>query len=110
MDFDALVEKYKKLGIPTPSREMIKTPEQIQGIKEAGIINTKVLDYVEQHIRVGMSTEEIDQLVAQKRKSLVVSVHLWAMRDFLKVYVPASMIRSVMAYLMCILFEKWGYY
>lgn len=70
MDFDALVEKYKKLGIPTPSREMIKTPEQIQGIKEAGIINTKVLDYVEQHIRVGMSTEEIDQLVAQKTKEL----------------------------------------
>ncbi len=49
---------------------MIKTKEQIEGIRQAGRINTKVLDYVETHICAGMSTEEIDQMVAKKTKEL----------------------------------------
>ncbi|MDE7106476.1 MAG: methionine aminopeptidase, partial [Anaeroplasmataceae bacterium] len=70
MDYEELVKKYKALGIPTPSSKMIKTKEQIEGIKEAGIINTKVLDYIEEKIHAGMSTEEIDELVSKKTKEL----------------------------------------
>ena len=46
-----------------PSRELIKTPEQIEGIRRSGIINTGVLDLVEREIHAGMSTLEIDKLV-----------------------------------------------
>lgn len=68
VNFEELEKKYQKLGIPTPKKEMIKTKEQIEGIRQAGIINTKVLDYIEQHIHPGMSTEDIDQMVSSKTK------------------------------------------
>jgi len=46
-----------------PSRSLIKTPEQIEGIRRSGIINTGILDLVEKEIHEGMSTGEIDKLV-----------------------------------------------
>lgn len=50
-------------GVEIPRMEMIKTPEQIAGIREAGRLNTEVLDAVEKAIHVGMTTEEIDRIV-----------------------------------------------
>lgn len=50
-------------GCLVPKRELIKTPEQIEGIRRSGIVNTGVLDLVEKEIRAGMSTAEIDRLV-----------------------------------------------
>lgn len=70
MNYEELVKKYQALGIKTPSKKMIKTEEQIEGIRKAGIINTKVLDYVEANIHAGMSTEEINQMVSSKTKEL----------------------------------------
>ncbi|MDE5856477.1 MAG: type I methionyl aminopeptidase [Anaeroplasmataceae bacterium] len=70
MNYEELVEKYKALGMETPTKKMIKTKEQIEGIRQAGIINTKVLDYVEANIHAGMSTEDIDKLVSSKTKEL----------------------------------------
>ena len=46
--------------VPTP--DLIKTPEQIEGIRRAGVVNTGVLDAVEKEICAGMSTLEIDQI------------------------------------------------
>lgn len=57
------IKEYKARGYRVPSRKMIKTPGQIEGIRRSAAINTAVLDWVAQHIRVGMSTEEIDRLV-----------------------------------------------
>ena len=42
---------------------LVKSQSQLEGIRESGKINTAVLDYVEQHIRAGISTEEIDRWV-----------------------------------------------
>ena len=42
---------------------LVKSRIQLDGIRESGKINTAVLDYVEQHIRAGVSTEEIDRWV-----------------------------------------------
>ncbi|MBE6137236.1 MAG: type I methionyl aminopeptidase [Erysipelotrichaceae bacterium] len=66
IDFDALTKKYNKLGIPTPAKRLIKTPEQIEGIRKAGIINTQVLDEVAKNIKAGMSTEDINIIVHNK--------------------------------------------
>ncbi len=41
----------------------IKSRAQIEGIRESGKINTEVLDYVQDHIQAGISTEEIDRWV-----------------------------------------------
>ena len=42
---------------------LVKSRSQLDGIRESGKINTEVLDYVEQHIRPGISTAEIDSWV-----------------------------------------------
>lgn len=50
-------------GHIVPTRDLLKTPEQIAAIKESCAINIAVLDYVAEHIRAGVTTEEIDQWV-----------------------------------------------
>ena len=55
--------EYKKKKYIIPTEKMIKTKEQIEGIKKAGVINTAILDMVEQNIKAGMSTDEINTLV-----------------------------------------------
>lgn len=64
--FDDKIEKYKKAGCKVPPHNIIKTPEQIEGLRESAKINIAVLDYVAENIRAGMSTEEIDRLVYEK--------------------------------------------
>lgn len=50
-------------GQIVPDRSLLKTPEQIDAIRKSADLNTAVLDHVAAHIRPGMSTAEIDQLV-----------------------------------------------
>ncbi|MDF2699841.1 MAG: map [Haloplasmataceae bacterium] len=64
--FDDKITSFKIQGHEVPTREIIKTPEQIDGIRESGKVNIAVLDHVEQNLKVGMTTEDIDQLVYQK--------------------------------------------
>ena len=62
-ELDKKVLGYQNRGCLVPKRELIKTPEQIEGIRRSGVINTGVLDLVEKEIRAGMSTADIDKLV-----------------------------------------------
>ena len=62
-EMDKKVLYYQNKGHLVPSRNLIKTPEQIEGIRKSGIINTGVLDLVAKEIHAGMSTAEIDKLV-----------------------------------------------
>lgn len=62
-ELDKKVLYHQSRGNLVPKRKLIKTPEQIEGIRESGIINTGVLDLVAEKIHVGMSTAEIDKLV-----------------------------------------------
>ena len=64
-ELDKKVLEYQAKGHLCPSRNLIKTPEQIEGIRKSGIINTGVLDLVAKEIRAGMSTLEIDKLVEE---------------------------------------------
>ena len=45
-----------------PKRELIRTPEEIEGIRRSGVVNTGVLDEVAKHIHAGMNTQEIDDI------------------------------------------------
>jgi len=62
-DFDSRIEFFEHEGKTVPTRELIKNEEQIQAIRESGKINIAVLDYVAEHIKAGVTTEEINQWV-----------------------------------------------
>ncbi len=62
-DFDEKLEKFRLLGAEIPPRNIIKNEEQIKKIKESAKVNVAVLDYVSEHIRAGVTTEEIDRWV-----------------------------------------------
>lgn len=64
--FDQKLHSFQEKGAVVPSRELIKNQEQIQGIRESGKINIAVLDYVSEHIREGVTTEQIDQWVYEQ--------------------------------------------
>lgn len=60
---DERILSFARAGHIVPDRELLKTPEQIAGIRESSKINIAVLDYIEAHIREGMRTAEIDKIV-----------------------------------------------
>ena len=62
-NFDNKIDHFRRLGAEVPTHNMIKTPEQIEKIKESAKINIEILDYVADHIKAGITTEEIDQWV-----------------------------------------------
>ena len=62
-EFDKKVLAFQNCGELVPKRKLIKTPEQIEGIRRSGVVNTGVLDLIEREIHIGMSTAEIDRLV-----------------------------------------------
>lgn len=64
--FDEKLNEFKNRGFLVPDHSLIKNKEQIEGIRRSGMVNKAVLDYVAEHIRVGMTTEEIDRLVYEK--------------------------------------------
>ena len=64
--FDEKIIRMKDAGHIVPEHDIIKTAEQIQGIKESAKVNIAVLDYIAEHIKEGMSTEEIDKIVYEK--------------------------------------------
>lgn len=64
--FDRKLEQFRYQGAMVPSREMIKNPEQIQGIRESAKINIAILDYISRNIRAGITTEQIDKWVYEQ--------------------------------------------
>ena len=55
-------------GEIVPTRDMLKTIPQIEGIQKSADLNTAVLDHVAAHIHAGMSTAEIDKLLYNRTR------------------------------------------
>lgn len=68
--FDEKIEQLKSRGYKVPPRNIIKTEEQIEGMKKSAAINIAVLDHVTDCIKEGMTTEEIDQIVYEKTTAM----------------------------------------
>lgn len=68
LELQEKMDFYQKQGYKVPTLDMIKTPEEIEKIKASGVINTAVLDHVEKHIKAGMTTQDIDDLVSSFTK------------------------------------------
>ena len=60
---DRKVMEFEKKGALVPKRSLIRTPEEIEGIRKSGVINSAILDLVGEKIHAGMSTLEIDEIV-----------------------------------------------
>lgn len=61
--FDDKLRYLEDIGHIVPSHKLIKTPEQIEKIKESAKINVACLDAVAAAIHEGMNTAEIDKIV-----------------------------------------------
>ncbi len=63
MEQDETLKKIgNEIGMKIP-RDIIKTPEQIEGIRKSGEVTRGIFDLVEANIKVGMTTDEINTLV-----------------------------------------------
>jgi methionyl aminopeptidase len=59
------VEKYFTIGLPNflySFAHMIKTPEEIAKMRIAGRLAASVLDFIEPHVKAGVSTLQLDDL------------------------------------------------
>ncbi len=63
MATDDKIRHYELQGHIVPDRDILKTREQIEGIRASSVINIAVLDAVGKMIGPGVSTWEIDELV-----------------------------------------------
>ena len=61
--FDAKIKKYQLQGARVPDHDIIKTPEQIEKIKESCVINVKILDTLDKEICEGMELSKINDIV-----------------------------------------------
>ena len=62
-ELDKKILNLQNKGHLVPSRKLIKTEEQIEGIRRSGVVNSGILDLVGKEIKAGMSTAAIDKLV-----------------------------------------------
>ena len=62
LEFDKKLSDLKRKGHVVPTKKLIKTKEQIEGIKKSAEINNGLLDLISENIKEGMTTEEIDKL------------------------------------------------
>ncbi|WPC40219.1 methionyl aminopeptidase [Clostridium sp. JS66] len=69
LEFDKKLSDLKRKGYIVPTKKLIKTKEQIEGIKKSAEINSGLLDLIGENIKEGMTTEEIDKLAYDYTKS-----------------------------------------
>jgi methionyl aminopeptidase len=67
-DIKYKLKQLKRKGYKVPTLKMIKKEKDIEGIKKAALVNTGLLDYIEQNIKAGMTTEQIDEMAEQYTK------------------------------------------
>lgn len=65
MNMDQKLELYRRKSIAVPSHKMIKTPLQLEGMRESSKVNIEILDVVGEKIGAGMSTEDINRIVEE---------------------------------------------
>ncbi len=62
-DADEKLDVYRKQGFIVPSRRMIKTPEQILGMKKCGVLVHETIEMLRPKIKAGISTQQINDWV-----------------------------------------------
>ncbi len=63
MEQDERLKELKRQGVPVPSRNLIKTDEQIAGIRRSCQLSKKIMDLISDEIQIGISTDDINNWV-----------------------------------------------
>lgn len=63
LEFDEHLKQLANEGEIVPSHHLLKTHADIEGIKQSAKVNIGALDYVQENIKEGISTYEIDKWV-----------------------------------------------
>lgn len=66
LSIDEKIAHYERKGCFVPRRDMLKTPAQIEGIRQSALLNNAILDEVAAKIKAGISTGEIDRIIHEK--------------------------------------------
>lgn len=64
------IEIYRLKGYEVPHRKLLKTKQQLEGIRESSKRNIAILDFITNYVTDGITTEELDQLIFEKTKEL----------------------------------------
>ena len=67
---DEQIEIYRLKGYEVPYRKLLKTKQQIEGIRESSKRNIALLDFIANYAVDGITTEELDRLIFEKTKEL----------------------------------------
>ncbi len=62
---DQILDSWQRKGFTIPTKSLIKTPAQIEGIKKSGQLTKQILDMLETRILPGITTSQIDQWVSE---------------------------------------------
>lgn len=62
-NLDNQLIEFQKQGYPIPSWDLIKTPKDIEGIKKSGQLTNKILTLLEDFIKPGITTNQINDFV-----------------------------------------------
>jgi len=65
LEFDKKLSDLKRKGYIVPTKNLIKTKEQIEGIKKSAEINNGLLDLISENIKEGMTTEEGVEVISK---------------------------------------------
>jgi len=57
------IKEYRSKGYKIPPLRVIRSDEQIAGIRESAKINTALLDYISENICEGITTQDVDDMV-----------------------------------------------
>ncbi len=70
----ALIEEqmtiYRTKGCKVPHPALLKTQQQIQGIRDSSKLNIALLDFIGDYVADGVTTEELDRLIYEKTREL----------------------------------------
>ena len=95
---DARLEEAYLDGYEVVPRSLLKTPEEIEGIKRSAEINVGVLDYVAEHIKPGVTTPRSTSGSTTTRLSMAASPPTSTSRATPKAYAPPSTAWCAMAF------------
>ncbi len=57
---------YHSKGYEVPHRKLLKTQQQIKGIRDSSKLNIALLDFIGDYVVEGITTEELDRLIYEK--------------------------------------------
>ncbi len=64
------IEIYRLKGCEVPHRKLLKTEQQLEGMRESSKRNIALLDFITNYAAAGITTEELDRLIFEKTKEL----------------------------------------